>query len=64
MAETTVSITVKPESGKFTSSELRDELDNIDALADLNAVRAEEIVVRLDTDYDDDSRVIIATWSV
>lgn len=64
MATTTVKITVKPDRGKFTSSELRNELDNIDALAELNGVEPSEVDVALDTDYDDDQRIVAATWTV
>jgi hypothetical protein len=61
---TTVKITVKPDRGKLSSFDLRNELDNIDALAELNAVEPGDVDVALDTDYDDDSRILVATWDV
>lgn len=64
MAMTTAKITVKPDRGKFTSAELRSELDNIDSLAEMNGVEPHELDVALDTDYDDDARIIVATWTV
>lgn len=64
MATTTAKITVKPDRGKFSSAELRSELDNIDALAEMNGVEPHDLDVELDTDYDDDSRIIVATWTV
>jgi hypothetical protein len=64
MATTTVQITVKPDKGKFSSLELRNELDNIDALADMNGVDVTETQIRLDTDYDDDARILVAEWTV
>lgn len=64
MATTTVKITVKPDRGKLSSLELRNELDNIDVLADLNGVEPAEVQVELDTDYDDDSRILVAEWAI
>lgn len=64
MAETSVKITVKPSKGRFTSAELRAELDNIDTLAEMNGVQPDELDITLDTDYDDDSRIIVGTWTV
>lgn len=64
MATTTVNIIVKPDRGSFTSAELRNELNNIDALAEMNGIDPAETDVRLDTDHDDDSRIIVASWTV
>lgn len=64
MATTTVQITVKPDKGKFKSAELREELDNIDALAEMNAVKADEVEIHLDTDYETDERIVVASWTV
>lgn len=63
MATTTVEITIKPK-GKMDLQELKNEIENIESLADMNVVGTNDVTIELDTDYNDDSRVLVARWTV
>lgn len=65
MAETKVTVTLKPDKGAIALPALKDHFELLESLLDVSCVSApSDVTVKLDVDYDDDARILVATWSV
>jgi hypothetical protein len=64
MAATKVEITFKPDKGSVPLPELLQHLALVESVADVTVTDGDDIDMTLETDYDDDKHVLVATWTV
>lgn len=64
MADTTVEVTLKPDKGKANMLEITNHLQMIESLLDATASAPAEVTFELGMDYDDDTRILVASWEI
>lgn len=64
MAATQVVVEFKPEAGT-TLEDLKNHLEVLEALTDVTVTGADEVLVQLGVDYDDEEKpIVVTTWTV